>query len=305
MDYTQDRSDFDSVPVELYHFKIGSGEGRTEIRLTNHDHDVVWNGDIFYSEIIERPEITIDGDHEAEQRFSLDLDASSRLAAQYFYSAPADGDTLDIYRCQANDIDNTITFIWRGMLVGVERDYPRVLLSCQSIKSLYNGTGCYTRYTRGRCRHRFMEPSTCKYSEPSFDAIVYLVTGSTNVFQFMEPQLVPPKGLEYYNGGVFSYAGQNRTIMGIDSGALRFTVDLPFIIAGDSDPVFPGRYLGALMPGCDLSASMCKTKFDNINNYGAYDDMPIGSGPFGGVPMYNTTFTSIWDMLGLDDPDKS
>lgn len=303
MDDTLDTSDFGGVPIELYKVTVGSGEARVELCVTNHEEDVEAMGLTFYSDIISRTDIVIDNDHSAEQRFSLEVDANSRLAMQFVFTSPSDGDTLDVYRCQLDDIENTLLYTWRGVLVGVERDYPMVTISCQSIKSLHNGTGCYTRYGRGRCRHLFMHPVTCKYFETPYLVLMSKLDEVT--YQFNNTQELPPKGLAHYLGGVVSFQGQHRTITNVVPGALIVNIDFPFT----ADPVVAGDYDMRLSPGCDLSFDMCLNKFNNANNYGGYDDMPIGSGPFGGVPMYNANaipreFQEMLDAMdGLDKPD--
>lgn len=308
--YDDERSEYQGQPIELYAFYIG--HRRVQVRMTSHDQDVLVQldkqrysqlHDLFTAAVIDRQDVEMSSDHGADPQLQIEVDYANPLMQFLQFGIPSGGIELHLMRGQVpkpdrgdptdyqeNIVRDPLT-LFTGSVVNIERAHPYAKITCQTLRGINIGTGAYSRYTRGRCRHIFNSYPACKAGIKPTQVSIEMVT--TKSFK-VTPSFTELAAAGYFLNGTIEFQGQARNIVAIGADQRTFNVDLPLYVGsitteGGFVVGTPGStYLAWLMPGCDLTFATCHGKYGNAINYGGYDDMPISAGPFAGNPVYQS-----------------
>lgn len=182
------------------------------------------------------------------------------------------------------DEDGEIGIVWKGRLSGLKPSMSEIALNFESVFTSLRRPGLRARYQRS-CRHMLYSRS-CGVNKESWavDGIATAVNG---------PVVTVPEAAAYpagyfVTGMLEGPDGTLRFIVG-HSGD-QITLIRPFVsmakaLSLDGYGLSYGKYYGGakvrMFPGCDRTRNTCLGRFNNLNNYGGFDWIPLRN-PFDG-----------------------
>lgn len=256
-------------PVELYEFRVG---GTTEIyRHTSTDVAVEFLGEIFTPYFIERENINLD----PSQSLTVNTDKNHPIAAKMIGFPNGALIHLTIRRFHSEDLLPVIA--WRGRVKSAQFTDNRVKLICDPKRKSLKKAALRVSYS-ANCPY-ILYGAECGVNKDAFKVTKIITTAGTNFpikpKEFHIPsdvtQPVFPDG--YLRGGLVRRVLTDDWRMITDNAQeSTFNTQFIYIIAP-----FQGLAAGEtveLYPGCDLSLNTCKTKFNNLNNFGGFPFVP-------------------------------
>ena len=253
----------DGTPIELYEFS----RGYTFWRFTSFSKEYKEGLTVWSPESIERDNVVQTAEL-SKGGVSVSFPITNEFAAGYLGYVPENTTLLTIYRLHRTDTSNQKISYWKGRVLSVKAEGKRVKLVCESIFSSLKRTGLRARYERS-CRHTVFD-TQCRVSIE-----LYRLAGT---IQYQTPDFITlsdiaPMTTNYYAGGMARDVDNNYR----------------FIVANDSYTVTLSRPFGrqmlteelVLYPGCDKTRDTCKSKFNNVLNYGGFPWIPRKN-PFDG-----------------------
>ena len=259
---------FSGAPAELYEFRYGDSEDET-IRLTSADVDLSREGHVYTSIAMDRDSFEDDGNPDDSQQLNIRIARNNPLAEVIRAKALDKAITVKIRVTHAEDPAEQVMALWSGRVTGVAWEFPKMVVGCERMSTSLKRTGCRARYQR-QCRYvHFL--AGC-----NLDRTAYEVTGVVsgvyqNGLELMIPE-IEGKPDNYFTGGVIEVAGTMRYILSTTISYVSINRRILGLTEGMAVKVYPG---------CDRSAQTCLDKFNNIENYGGFDYIPI-KGPFEG-----------------------
>jgi hypothetical protein len=258
------RSYEDSVasgePVELYDFYDVSGN---HWRLNTSAENVVYGGFTYVADVIERTEITIGGGLERDQvEFTFPRDHA--FATQFLTGYVDETTSVIVYR---RHVDQYVAY-WYGHMIAL--NFDDIARPTCVFESLISGTSRTGRRRRCQilCDH-VLYSSGCGLSMSSYEASGLVASiGSSNLS--ITSTIFSAKSSGYYTGGVVKFGTVYRFVL--DHTSDTVTIDRTFtdLLVGDTIYAYAG---------CDLTPSVCRSRFNNITNYGGQEFLPIDN-PF-------------------------
>lgn len=258
----QETSRADGQPIEVYDFTLGL----QTFSYTSGATAVAVGGTTYQPAAISRSSVTL-GSESRQNILTVSMPSSLSPADEYIAIAPGQRGFLTIRRFHSTDpdavVDNIIT-IFKGVVrsVGYIDDGYRAELQ---IVPLTAGLGREApRFTfQGLCNH-FLYDVRCKVVQANFD-----FTGPvTSVV-----------------GNIITLTGANAQADGFYTGGFiqRGTTDFRMIVAHTGNTLevilpFPSDVTGedlTIFAGCDHTIATCKSKFDNVINYGGHAFVPL------------------------------
>lgn len=250
----------DGQPVELYEF----GLGNETFRFTSTE-DVIVDGSLSYSPIeISRSQILL-GSEQRKDVVTATMPAGTAPASRYAAIVPGQKLTLTIKRLHRTDggSPQAVT-IFKGEVRAVA--YTRSNFEAQlSVVPLSQGLSREApRFTyQGLCNH-ILYDSRCTVSQSGFqfDGPVAAVSGAVITVTGANGKVDG-----FYDGG-FAQLGTSdfRLILSHVGNDLTLLLAFPSDITGSTISIFAG---------CDHTIATCKTKFDNVANYGGFAFVPL------------------------------
>lgn len=147
---------------------------------------------------------------------------------------------------------------WQGQVIGVKGSKGEIEIACDSNFSKISRAGRQPRITL-ECRHVLYSLS-CGVNKEAFKKLYPVNSLNSNILDISSIE----EADGYYTGGIASINGQSRGILKHSGTVL--TLDSSFM-------GYPSGQL-ALYPGCNLSESVCNTRFNNIINFGGFARTP-------------------------------
>lgn len=251
-----------SRPLELYTFQVGP----TTFRYTSAEDDYVDGANTFTAiEGLGRTALTAGGPTDSVGTLTIEMPGTNSLSQLYIDGIPGVVPTVSIERVQRTDgskvtiFDGTIrsvTFQDSGYRAefeivptfsGVQREIPRFKYSSQCNHVLYDS----------RCQ--------VDDTDPSFrlsGAAVTAVSGNTITVTGADAN-----GDGYYTGGFVQTTSADDRRLILDQTGTVLTLLLPFTDSPLGSTV-------VVFAGCDHEISTCKSKFDNVINFGGFAYVP-------------------------------
>ncbi len=245
-------------PIELYDFGLAD----EQFNYTSGEEELTIDAITYTPVEISRNNIMFGVEHR-QDIITITVPSSLDPAERFIAIVPGQKLTLTIRRFHTTDTAEETVVIFKGIVrsVAFTEDTEKAEFS---VAALTSGQGREVpRMTyQGLCNHVLYD-ERCKIAQASFQ-----FTGAVSVVD--ENRLTVPgltaAGSGFYTGG-FVQLG---------------TTDYRMILAHTDDIItllvpFPGNVLGAtvnVFAGCDHTISECKTKFDNVENYGGFAFVP-------------------------------
>lgn len=253
-----------SAPVELYTITVGA----VISRWTSAEDDITEAADVFTATNVKRDKITDGGSDNKQQSMTLTVPGDNPVVTQYINSVPGvkadvrieriqrpDGPTYEVIRIFEGRIES-VAFEQQGRVAKIKVE-PRVTAQSREIP----------RFTyQGLCNHVLYD-TRCQVndSDPSFRLSSAAVTAESG-----RTITVTGAGLNgdgYYTGGFVESGGGSDHRLIIDQTGDVLTLHLPFATSVLATVV-------NVFAGCDHTVATCKSKFDNVINYGGFAYIP-------------------------------
>jgi len=253
-----------SAPIELYTFTIGA----VITRYTSAEDDIVEDGDTFTAIPIKRTKVTGGGPDSRKEHLVLEVPGDNAIATQFINSIPGVQALVVIERIQRPDFPtpeviqifsgkiSSVLFEQSGRLAKI-RIEPLVTAQSKSIP---------THTYQGLCNHVLYD-DLCQVddTDPSFRLSTAAVTvESSNQITVTG---AGANGAGYYTGGWVESAGAAERRLILEQTGEVLTLLLPF-----GSPVLGTNV--TVFAGCDHSIATCKSKFDNVINFGGFAFVP-------------------------------
>lgn len=221
-----------------------------------------------------------------ENDFQVDGPSDLPIVRLFRGSPPSETIWLTVRRKHVGDDDAPIH--WKGTVWNLKRPTDaKVSILGRPLSASLRQTGLRLCWTR-ECPH-FLYDSECKVDPADFrvHGTVVEISGTAITIDIDAAQ-----DPGYFRGGFVEWAAS-------DDGTLerRFVED-DAMVSFQSDPANPATEILALRlrvfglvdfvavgddawvyPGCSRTSAVCESKFNNLANYGGFEDMP-GESPF-------------------------
>lgn len=260
----QEQSVEGGQPVELYTFSIGS----TTYNWTSAEDDVVVSS-VTYEAMpgIERSRIS-QGPEDRDSVLSITLPGSNPFVRPYIASAPSERATVEIKRFHRTDTPTPqVVTIFEGRVKAVNFDGDGGRIAKVAVEPLVGSVARpIPRFTyQGLCNH-IVYDDFCQADDTSasFRATLTITAVSGNVLTI--PGL-SSYGNGWFTGGLVEINGGADARLIIAHTGNDITLHLPF-------PVSPLNEQAVVLAGCAHDISTCKSKFDNVINYGGFAFVP-------------------------------
>jgi len=273
-----DNTPRDGIPVlsstnsnALYNAILGAIPSETNVwTFTSGDESVTYNGEIYIPQAIGRSEAETKNElSRANIDISMGLD--NQTGQRWLHDNVETIVSLTIFE---RDVFGDIAVVWKGRLAGVKPSMSEIKLSFESIFTSLRRPGLRARFQR-TCRH-MLYGRNCGVDKAAF-AVPATPTAMTGKVVTVPEAAAHPDGY-FVTGMLEGPDGTLRFIIGHVGD--QITLIRPFdslaraIVQG-----LPTD--GFLYPGCDRTRGTCSGRYDNLNNYGGFDWIPIRN-PFDG-----------------------
>lgn len=276
----QEISSQDGRPVSFYKLEWGN----TVWRYTSADRDLDLyepdEGDTFtYTAVAISDDGVVQGGS-ANNDMTITVQSDIPLVDLYRSTPPVNSIWVTIRRKHFDDPDDEALVYWVGTVGNVKR--PQGLATatviCRTLLASFKRGGLRLAWTRG-CPHMLYD-SECRANPAAFEVSAF-VTNIADGVVTVSASGVPAAG--WFDGGFISWdADGNGTT---DRRGIEKSVnDFSFRLFGATDRLAIGMAV-KLYPGCNLTAETCDVKFNNLANFGGFEQM-TGKNPFDGTPIF-------------------
>ena len=279
-DYTtRETSEYESNPVEVYTFQRGSRRWN----YTSSDEDKVLNSVTYRAVPISRSRIEATQDP-GKTSLTISVQNTLEFVRQYVATSPTDVVSVSLQRYHEGFPDEVVV-PWRGRVTNVSfnESTSETEITCQPLYTSLRRPGLRRVY-QSSCPH-VLYNSPCNVVRENLGAAVVVESVTGNVLQssnFIQ-NTANPFAADWFTGGFIEVnigqgAIDRRFIIEHDNDAGTVTLNLP------ASSIVAGTNLIAYA-GCNHSPTVCKGKFNNLDNYGGFPFIPTKN-PMDGTPIF-------------------
>ncbi|CAM0070814.1 tail assembly protein [Vibrio phage K251 g3] len=266
MSYDIETSEEGGEAIKLYRFLIG---GRTYLF---NDSAEAWvhtaTGDTYESLTITHSELT----HTSEKnksKVTFEIAYNDRFVSDLTDWTNDSVNMINVSQVHLSDASETIVLMWSGRLLERKRINLKYQLTAEPLTTTLDRSGLRAKYTRV-CRHTlYKEGCNVNRDTHKVDSVVKSV--AVNILR-VNGISSRPSG--YFTGGFIQIKGSKIGRYIVAHAGDTLTVSSAFNDLSNGDLV-------EIYPGCDHVRNTCKSKFNNILNYGGFPYIPPKN-PFGG-----------------------
>ena len=188
------------------------------------------------------------------------------VAKQYINSVPGVAGLLTIQRIQRPDVAEEVITIFSGKIASVafEESGRKAKLKIEPLVTAQSKP--LPNYTyQGLCNH-VLYGDLCGVDDTD---VAFRLTGAVTAVSGITITVTgaDANGDDHYTGGFVEISGSSDRRLIIDQTGTVLTLHLPFTVSPISTNVL-------VFAGCDHAISTCKTKFDNVDNFGGFAWVP-------------------------------
>ena len=243
-------------PVELYQFQRGT----TVFLVTSHDEEHTVNGQVYTPAGVSAGKLSWQQDV-TKNKLTIELPRDYQMVQDMVVLPPTDILLVTVYRYHLDDPDQEVAVIWQGRLVDIDWTSQQVKLTCESVFTSLQRAGLRRAY-QTMCPH-LLFGLECQLNNQAYrvDGVVSGIVGNT----LTAPEWAAhPDG--YFTGGYVEYNTQRRAIKGHVTGTLTLVAPLVGVV---------GNAAVVAYPGCAHNLDDCRTKYNNVVNYGGFPYVPF------------------------------
>lgn len=214
----------------------------------------------------------------------LTMTAPSNIPlADLFASTPPSLEIwLTVRRMHAGDTDPPLIY-WTGTITNVKRQEGNAAIDIvgKALLASFARSGLRLAWTRG-CPHMLYDQD-CRVDREAFamTGVIQALTGNTVTVNFDAPDADIPE-IGWFDGGFLQWAANGDGTLD-RRGIVASQTTTRFEVLGTTYRLAVGTAV-TLYPGCNLSTDHCLNKFDNLANYGGFEQM-TGKNPFDGTAI--------------------
>lgn len=238
-------------PVELYAFICGGDVWR----YNSGDSDVEYFGQTYEAETITRGELEVsDAAFRNELEIKIDRD---NLFAKEFLDAPIDG-IIEVIIYRGHE-DSWIVF-YKGIVAAITFNTEEVTINCTPKTTSLLRTGLRRKYQK-QCNHYLYGDGCGVHRGP------YAVLGTVDSFDGLSitSSEFATKVDGWFVGGIIAVGTVKRMITTHTTDTITISRRIGNLKEGDSFTAYAG---------CNHTMETCRTKFDNLINYGGQPWIP-------------------------------
>lgn len=266
-------------PIFLFLFV----QGVLTWRYTSTVFPVTYGGFTWEPTPITPGQVTQSGDM-TKDTLSLKFPRGHEFARQFLGYTPDQVTTVTVFRGHANDPAHEFIAYWKGRVASFKASGDSLSVECEPIFTSLRRPGLRARWQRS-CRYalyhrgcnldpeQFGTDGTCTVADGV--NIVVPEAAALPAGWLIGGMLRTPDGVLRY---IVNHAGANIKLIRPVESLVRAVNE------GGFGQVYGEFYGGAgvrMYPGCDHSMATCKTKFNNLDNFGGFPWIPTKN-PFGG-----------------------
>lgn len=254
-------------PLELYRFSNLNSEIYT---YTSGNADYTYNSEVYVTRNLTRNESAITSDQNLVA-LTLRVPADDEFAQRYRIGAPTARDKLTIYRLHLTDTPTPeVVVFFKGEVSSVAFDGDDAIVAAETSMIVLRRPIPRRSYSNS-CGHVLYDRG-CKINENNaaykFDVVVQTINGA-NVT--VTGTGIGTQAANFFVSGFLDKDTIERrmilsqTVNGPTS--LTLTLPLPFVDLADGEAL-------VLRAGCNHSLTTCRTKFNNVTNFGGFPWVP-------------------------------
>lgn len=250
-------------PVELYILVVGG----TTYRWNNSEDTITIDGNDYTPIAIERSKIS-QGPEDRNQTVTFTVPGSVQFVTPYINSVPAAQAVMTVQKLHRGDFPSPeVVTIYRGVVKAVnfddENGRKSEIATQPFISSLSRPIPRFVY--KGLCNNVLYD-DFCQVddTDPSYRASLDVTAVSGN--QLTIPGLAA-FGNGWFDGGLIETSGQGDARMILSQVGDTVTLHLPFSQAVLNQTV-------TVLAGCAHTIAICKSKFDNVINFGGFAFVP-------------------------------
>lgn len=253
-------------PLELYRFASLTETFTYTSGATEFTH----SSELYVPRNITRNEVAINSDQDPGP-MTLKLPADDEFVTRYRISAPPSRDKLTIYRLHLSDTPTPeVIVFFKGEVSSVAFQGDEAIVAAEPSgivlrrpipRRSYSNACAHVLYDRG-----------CKINENNaafkFDVVVQTINGANVTVTGTNIGLQAPS---FFVAGFLDKGSVERRMILAETvvgpAQMTFTLPLPFADLSAGDPL-------TLRAGCSHSLTACRTKFNNVTNFGGFPWVP-------------------------------
>jgi uncharacterized phage protein (TIGR02218 family) len=253
-----------SRPIELYEFTIGA----TVYRYTSAE-DTQTISSVDYTPLagLKRSKIG-QGPEERRSTLTIDMPGSNAFVRPYIAAVPSNRATVTIMRLQRSDYPAPeVVTIFEGYVKAVNFDGDGGRMAKVAVEPAISATArSIPQFTfQGLCNHVLYDDQ-CQIDDTDPAYRTSLTVTVVTTVELTIPGLAA-FGDGWFTGGVVEVNGGLDARLIIDHTADVLTLHIPFASA-------PLGQVVTVLAGCAHTLAICKSKFDNVINYGGFAFVP-------------------------------
>jgi len=261
---SKDQSVEGSNPVYRFLFT----QGVNEYRYTTQPFIVSDSNNVWEPISIDSSDVT-QSNEMAKDALKLIIPRDHTFARLFLGGVPEQITTLTIFRGDGAEED--FQYYWKGRIAGASATGDAVTLECENIFTSMRRSGLTAMYQKN-CRHALYGRG-CNISDASFAVAATAIAASgfnitidvdSTINDFTGGTLKTSDGFLRY---IINHSGTTLQL-------IRPLLSLEEEVNGSN-----GLAPITLYPGCDHIPATCKTKFNNLDNFGGFPWIP-GKNPF-------------------------
>ncbi len=252
-------------PVEVFEFTAGA----TSFFYTSAEDAVTLGAQTYTAVAGFQSSSTSDGPNKREDDFKIELPTSDPLAARFKGVLPGTRIRLVVKRFHRDDLPTPeVVQIFDGYIHSAafsDDGKKTILIARTAIASV--GKQIPRRTFQSSCNHVLYDPLTCKVddTDPAFRASTLTVASQVGNTLTVAGGLMTTYADGFMNGGFVEILGGSDFRLIISHVANDLELSLPF----SSTPTLVNVYAG-----CAHTIQVCKSKFDNVIDFGGFAFVP-------------------------------
>ena len=263
-------SNYNGEPVYLYEFRLNDQYWRYTSAATR----MSMGGFVWEPMGISDDGVKQTGDTSVDA-LNITMPISSPIVGFFIGTPPINPIFVTIRHMHFGDDDAAVCYV--GEVMECNENTPvSAVLKCNTLSASLERNGLRLAWSRA-CPYALYD-SCCKVNKEQFrfDGTIQSVGGSSIIVPG-----VAVFGDKWFAGGFIEWTDPRR---GVERRAIEQHTGNTLTIFGTVSGIAGGMVI-KIYPGCPRTVDACKTKFNNLANYGGIKSMPPNS-PFDGNPVF-------------------
>lgn len=263
-----EQSTDDGAPVWLYRFATGD----TVSRFAASETSISALGETWEPKAIRHGRL-IYGTELRRDKFTVTLPLTDDWAQTMLPVASHSQTSVRLYRGHRDDPDGEYRLRFIGRVTDVRPVNNKAEIQCSTEMTGMRAKALLPRVQPG-CRHALYGASSGRTSGCNLNRADWEVAGSVTAVNGRVLTVAAASGYDdgYFSYGILDYDGALALIETHTGSSLTVQSLVPGLSA---EVASNGSASVSIAPGCDLTSTTCKNKFNNLLNFGGFEYIPL------------------------------